>query len=200
MGADNQVSLEMITSKLQGCGMEMPLSKFVELNLDVLKEFKKYRVPLKFQANVVSKAINKSVSVASLSVALSRLNGNSNESHKIIIMEKKEPARFVDKEAKLILGSQTEKEKIIKNGVMVGFKDVKIDWRGLAPNESVSSWIIEYKDRLVAINHLGWRWSQIAVAINEHLSLQKGISANTLTSVISIANKKITINKQTNLK
>lgn len=198
MSADNQVSLDVLTSRLQGCGMGMPLSKFVELNLPVLKDLKKYHVPLKFQADLVGKAINKTVSVASLSVALSRLSNTSNEDHRVVIMEKQDSARFVDKEAKLTLGSQTEKEKIIKNGVMMGFKDVKIDWRGLAPNESVSSWIIEYKDRLVAINHLGWRWSQIAVAINEHLSLQKGISANTLTSVISIANKKITINKQTN--
>ncbi len=198
MGTDNQVSLDSLTSKLQGCGMGIPLSKFVELNLPVLKEFKKFHVPLKFQAEIIGKAINKTVSVASLSVAVSRLSVNSNEETKVVIMEKQESARFVDKEAKLVLGSQTEKERIIKNGVMMGFKDVKIDWRGLAPNESVSSWIVEYKDRLIAINHLGWRWVQIASAINEHLSLQKRISANTLTSVISIANKKITTNKQTN--
>lgn len=198
MSADSQVSLESLTLKLQGSGMGMSLSKFVELNLPVLKEFKKFHVPLKFQAEIIGKAINKTVSVASLSVAVSRLNSTSSEESKVVIMQKQESARFVNKEAKLILGSQTEKEKIIKNGVMMGFKDVKIDWRGLAPNESISSWIVEYKDRLIAINHLGWRWGQIASAISEHLSLQKKISANTLTSVISIANKKITINKQTN--
>lgn len=198
MSANNQISLESITSKLQGSGIRMPLSKFVELNLSVLKEFKNFHIPLKVQAEIVSKAINKNVSVASLSVAISRLNVNYNKNTKVVIIEKKESARFVNKEAKLVLGSQTEKEKIIKNGVITGYKDVKIDWRGLALNESISNWIIEYKDRLIAINHIGWRWGQIASAINEHLSLQKGISANTLTSVISIANKKITTNKQKN--
>lgn len=198
MSANNQISLESITSKLQGSGIRMPLSKFVELNLSVLKEFKNFHIPLKVQAEIVSKAINKNVSVASLSVAISRLNVNYNKNTKVVIIEKKESARFVNKEAKLVLGSQTEKEKIIKNGVITGYKDVKIDWRGLALNESISNWIIEYKDRLIAINHIGWRWGQIASAINEHLSLQKGISANTLTSVISIANKKITANKQAN--
>lgn len=198
MSIEKRVTLDDLSSQLQGCGMGMSLSKFVELNLSVLKEFKKFHVPLKFQAEIISKAINKTVSVASLSVAVSRLSSTTNEETKIVIMEKQESARFVNKEAKLILGSQTEKEKIIKNGVVMGFKDVKIDWRGLAPKESVSNWIVEYKDRLIAINHLGWRWGQIASAINEHLSLQKKISANTLTSVISIANKKITTNKQTN--
>ena len=198
MSTCNQISLDVLTSNLQGCGMGMPLSKFVELNLSVLKELKKYHVSMKLQAELVGKSINKTVSVASLSVALSRLSVTSKEKNRVVIMEKQAPSRFVDKEAKLTLGSQIEKEKIIKNGVMMGFKDVKIDWRGLDSHESISSWIIEYKDRLVAINRLGWRWGQIATAINEHLSLQKMISANTLTSVISIANKKITTTQQTN--
>lgn len=110
-------------------------------------------------------------------------------------MEKKIPSRFVPKDSKLTLGGQFEKQQIIRNGVVVGLKDVQIDWRGLYPNESISNWIVEHKDKLIGVNNLGWRWEQIAEAISEHLSLSNPISKNTLTSVISISNKKNHLNK-----
>jgi hypothetical protein len=110
-------------------------------------------------------------------------------------VEKNFPERFVDKNAKLILGAQKEKTRIIKNGVLK-VEESLIDWRGLAPNEKISNWILEYKDRLIAINLTGWRWKQIVEAVNEHLNLSKKISVNTLTSLISLANKKIVSEKE----
>lgn len=197
MSINNQVTLDDLASQLQGSGMGMSLSKFVELNFNVIKEFKKFHVPLKTQAEIIGKAIDKNVSVSSLAVAVSRLNSNLTEDTSInFVIEKKISQRFVDKNAKLIFGTQKEIVKVIKNNV-VKEEERTIDWRGLAPNENISSWILEYKDKLVAINSTGWRWKQIAEAINEHLSLNQKISTNTLTSIISLANKKI-VKKQTN--
>ncbi len=192
MNNTENISLEKLTESLQGCDLDMPLSKFVKLNLPIFNEFKKFGIPMKVQAEIVEKSINKTVSVSSLAVAISRLSASKNISKNVVIMEKKIPTRFVNKEAKLTLGSQFEKKQIIKNGVVVGLTDVQIDWRGIAPDESVSSWIFEYKDKLIAINKLGWRWAQIAEAITKHLSLKSPLAKNTLTSVVSIANKKIT--------
>lgn len=199
MSIEKQVTLDDLSSQLQGCGMGMPLSKFVEINLSVLKEFKKFHVPLKTQAEIISKAINKTVSVSSLAVAMSRLNSSYEENNPInFTIEKKISERFVNKNAKLIFGKQTEKIEVIgKHGKKI--EERTIDWRGLAPNENISSWILEYKDKLVAINSTGWRWKQIAEAINEHLSLKQKISTNTLTSIISLANKRIVKNKQNNI-
>lgn len=193
MKQENYSNVEDLFSKLRGNGSEIPLSKFVELNLSILNELKKIHIPLNEQAKRISEKINKKVSPASLSVAMSRLNCREEKNSNIVIMEKKEVNRFVSKSAILTLGSQVEKEKIIKNGIFEGYKDKVIDWRGLHPNENISNWIMEYKEKLIAINHTGWRWVQIAEAINNHLSLNKKISVNTLTSIISISNKK---NKQ----
>ena len=187
---DNNNLVENLFSKLQGHSLGMSLSKFVELNLSILNELKELKVPLKVQSEFIENFIKKKVSPASLSVAMSRLNSSSGQNTNIIIMEKKIPSRFVPKDAKLTLGGQFEKQQIIRNGVVVGLKDVQIDWRGLYPNESISNWIIEHKDKLIGVNNLGWRWEQIAEAISEHLSLSNPISKNTLTSVISISNKK----------
>ena len=96
-------------------------------------------------------------------------------------MRKETNTRFVSKDAILTLGVQ----KTVKPGKVP--TEVLIDWRGLQLNESVSSWIKEYKNHLVAINLTGWRWGQIAHAINRHLGLKKEISASTLTSIISLA-------------
>ncbi|MBC7476382.1 MAG: hypothetical protein H7263_19020 [Candidatus Sericytochromatia bacterium] len=181
-------TLEKFTSKLQGAGIGMALSKFVELNISVFQEFKKFHIPQKKQAEIISAIIGKIVSVSSLAVALSRLKPKPSDKSNIIIMEKLTTTRFVSKEAKLILGTQKEKIETIKNGISK-FEERTIDWRGLASGESVSSWIIEYKDRLIGINLTGWRWKQIAEAINEHLRLSQKLSTNTLTSIISLANR-----------
>lgn len=193
MNNDKQVSLEFLKAQLQGAGMGMPLSKFVELNLPILKEFKKFHVPLKTQVLIIEDLINKPVSVSSLSVALSRLN-NVNNKDDIVFIDKKISERFVPKSSKLTLGGQKERIKEIntKNGIRkTEEKEILIDWRGLSPNENISSWILEYKEKLIAINLTGWRWKQITEAINEHLNLQKKISVNTLTSIISLSNKRI---------
>lgn len=199
MSIEKQRTLDDLSSQLQGCGMGMPLSKFVELNLSVLKEFKKFHVPLKTQSEIISKAINKTVLVSSLAVAISRLNSSSEENNPInFTIKKKISERFVDKNAKLIFGTQKEIVKVTRGNITKD-EERTIDWRGLAPNENISNWILEYKDKLVAINSTGWRWKQIAEAINEHLSLKQKISTNTLTSIISLANKKIVKNKQINI-
>lgn len=189
MGSEIQVTIDNLISQLQGCGMDMPLSKFTELNISILKEFKKFHVPLKNQAEIISKEINRTVSVSSLAVAMSRLSPSKGRSEQVIIMEKKIQERFVDKSAKLILGTQKEIIKISKGGVTKN-QELLIDWRGLAPNENISSWILEYKDKLVAINATGWRWKQIAEAISNHLMLKQELATNTLTSIISLSNKK----------
>lgn len=199
MSIEKQVTLDDLSSQLQGCDMGMPLSKFVELNLIVLKEFKKFHIPLKTQSEIISKAINKTISISSLAVAISRLNSSSEENNPVTFtIEKKISERFVDKNVKLIFGKQKETIKITKGNV-TKYEERTIDWRGLAPNENISSWILEYKDKLVAINLTGWRWKQIAEAINQHLSLKRKISTNTLTSIISLANKKNAKNKQINI-
>lgn len=199
MSIEKQVTLDDLTSQLQGCGMGMSLSKFVELNLSILKEFKKFHVPLKTQAEIIGRAINKKVSVSSLAVAVSRLNSSSTQNNPTnFTIEKKISERFVDKNAKLIFGTQKEIVKVTKGNITKD-EERTIDWRGLAPNENISSWILEYKDKLIAINSTGWRWKQIAEAINEHLSLKQKVSTNTLTSIISLANKKIVKNKQINI-
>lgn len=187
---ENEHAIANLVSMLQGCGTDIPLSKFVEINFSIFQEFRKIYLPQKRQAEIATSAIGKPVSVSSLAVTLARLNGSTKKGNSnVIIMEKKISTRFVSKDAKLIFGTQKEKVKVTKNGI-IQFEDKLIDWRGIAPNESISSWIQEYKDKLIAINLTGWRWSQIAEAINEHLSLSKKISANTLTSVITLANKK----------
>lgn len=180
--------LENFKAKLQGAGMSMALSSFVELNILVFQEFKKFHIPQKKQAEIISTMTGSPVLVSSLAVALSRLKPKTLGKPNIIIMEKLTTTRFVSKEAKLILGSQKEKIEITKNGISF-LKQRTIDWRGLAIGESLSSWIIEYKDRLTGINLTGWRWKQIANAITEHLRLSKKLSTNTLTSIISIDNK-----------
>lgn len=190
MNTDKQISLDDLISQLQGCGMGLSLSKFVELNLPVFRQFKKLHVPQKRQADIVAKSIDKPVSVSSLAVALSRLKTNSdNKPGNVVIMKKLIPTRFVEKNAKLVFGVQKETVEITKNNITKTEERV-IDWRGLAPNENITSWVLEYKEKLKGINKTGWRWNQIAEAINEHLSLEKKISVNTLTSIISLANKK----------
>lgn len=184
--------LDRLVSQFKSIGLGLSLSKFVSVNLHILLEIKKLNVPLKKQSEIVSGAINKNVSGASLSVAISRLNNNSNNiKENIVIIKKPIAERFVDKNAKLIFGTQKEIINIKnKNGVNKE-EERLIDWRGLAPNENISSWILEYKNKLIAINLTGWRWKQIAEAINEHLSLERKISVNTLTSIISLSNNKI---------
>lgn len=190
MEDENKTVLEHIESQIKGSGVEMALSKFVELNLESFQRLKEYHVPLKKQAQIASLATKKSVSVSSLAVALSRLQAPSKHAlQEKSVITKTINKRFVDKSAKLILGTQKEEVKIIKNGIAKTEQRV-IDWRGLAPEENVASWILEYKGRLAGINATGWRWAQITQAINEHLNLKKQISVNTLTSIISISNKK----------
>lgn len=193
-----RTDLEELSNKFQGFGVNMPLSKFVELNFNTIKEFKRIHVPLKTLAKIISSGIGKNVSVSSLAVAISRLNPNTSKPNQVnFIIEKKISTRFVDNNAKLIFGTQKETARIIK-GSTTKHEERLIDWRGLAPNENISSWILEYKDKLIAINLTGWRWKQISDAINEHLSLNPKISTNTLTSIISIANKKDLAFKQLN--
>lgn len=176
-------SLDNLISQLQGRGLGLTLSRFVKLNLDVLIKIRKLGISLSRQAKIVEDAIGngKSVVPTTFSVAMSRLTPLKEKlPANIVIMEKEIVEKFVEKNVPLTLGSQKEK--------VPGKKDKLIDWRGLGENESVSSWVIEYKDRLIAINKTGWRWKQIAGAVSEHL--EKKISTNTLTSIICLANKK----------
>lgn len=187
--------LEKLVSQLKGVGIGLSLSKFVELNFLILTEIRNLYVPLKRQAEIVEQSIDKPVSMASLSVAMSRLKPHKNNSEikkdNVIVMKTSLKTRFVDKNAILTLGTQKETIRTLKNGVIDKENEVLIDWRGLAPKETVSNWILDYKDSLTALNLTGWRWSQIAEAINKHLELNKTISTNTLTSIISLSNKKI---------
>lgn len=195
---DNE--LDKLVSQLKGVGIGLSLSKFVALNYFILNEIRNLYVPLKKQAEIVEKSINKPVSMASLSVAMSRLKPSElieeEEDKKVVIMKTSNKDRFVPKESVLTLGTQKEVKKIFKNGLVDKEEEVLIDWRGLAPGESVTSWIKEYQQKLVAINLTGWRWIQIAEAINQHLNLKKKISKNTLTSILSLANKKVVKHKQ----
>lgn len=195
---DNE--LDKLVSQFKGVGIGLSLSKFVALNYFILNEIRNLYVPLKKQAEIVENCINKPVSMASLSVAMSRLKPveliDDNKEDKVVIMRTANKNRFVPKDSILTLGSQKEVKKIFKNGVVDKEEEVLIDWRGLAPGESITSWIKEYQNKLVAINLTGWRWIQIAEAINQHLNLKKKISKNTLTSILSLANKKVVKNKQ----
>lgn len=193
MNLNEKNELDELLTHLKGVGLNLSLSKFVTLNYSVLIEIKKLYVPLKIQAEIVEKAIGKSVSMASLSVAMSRLKPEevaAFKNEKAVIMRTTNTNRFFPKESVLTLGTQKEVIKIIKGGILIREEEALIDWRGLAPGENITNWIKEYQNRLIAINKTGWRWTQIAKAINEHLSLQKKISANTLTSIISLSNKK----------
>lgn len=193
MNLNEQNDLDKLTSQLKGVGIGLSLSKFVALNYSVLLEIRNLYVPLKTQAEIVEKSINKPVSMASLSVAMSRLKpeelNEDSKANKVVIMRTANTERFVSKDAILTLGSQKEIIKTIKNGV-VKEEEILIDWRGLAPGENITNWVKEYQNKLIAINKTGWRWKQIAEAINEHLSLKKKISVNTLTSILSLSHKK----------
>lgn len=180
---EHSQDLDFLISQLKGIGLGLTLSKFVKLNLEILLKIRGLGISLNRQAKIVEDAIGSGVSVAptSFSVAMSRLTPLKEKlPANIVIMEKKITGSFVNSDVVLTLGSQVEK--------VPGKKDVKIDWRGLKDKESISSWVLEYKDRLMAINQTGWRWKQIAVAISAHLGKQ--ISTNTLTSIICLANKK----------
>lgn len=193
------ITLEDLVSRLRGQNMGLSLSKFVKLNLNIYSQFKELHIPQKKQAEITSEALRKEVSVSSLAVALSRLTPSPihTKENQVVIMQKPIVERFVQKNVKLTLGAQKEKIEIIgKNGKTV--EDRLIDWRGLAPGESISSWVLDYKHKLTAINKTGWRWAQIAEAINEHLGLKNKISVNTLTSIISLSNKKIIKNQHIN--
>lgn len=193
-----KITLEDLVAKLSGENMGLSLSKFLKLNLPIYSQFKQLHIPQKTQAEITSKALNKNVSVSSLAVALSRLTPSAEHTNtQVVIMKKPIAERFVQKNVKLTLGSQKETVKTVgKNGKTV--EEKIIDWRGLAPNESLSHWVLEYKNRLVAINKTGWRWEQIAQAVSEHLGLTNKLKTNTLTSIISLSNKKIIKNTQTN--
>lgn len=197
---DNE--LDKLVSQLKGVGIGLSLSKFVTLNYSILNDIRNLYVPLKKQAEIVEKSINKPVSMASLSVAISRLKPveliDDTKEDKVVIMRTANKNRFVPKESILTLGGQKEVKKIFKNGLVDKEEEVLIDWRSLAPSESVTNWIKEYQNKLIAINLTGWRWIQIAEAINEHLNLKKKISKNTLTSILSLVNKKVVKNKQIN--
>lgn len=193
MDLNEQNDLDKLTSQLKGVGIGLSLSKFVTLNYSILLEIRNLYVPLKTQAEIVQKSIGKPVSMASLSVAMSRLKpediNEESKANKVVIMRTANKERFVPKDAILTLGSQKEIIKTIKQGVAKE-EELLIDWRGLAPGENITSWVKEYQNRLIAINQTGWRWKQIADAINEHLSLKKEISVNTLTSILSLSHKK----------
>lgn len=185
MKLKEQNDLDKLVSKLKGVGIGLSLSKFVSLNYSLLYEIRNLYVPLKIQAEIVEKSIGKPVSMASLSVAMSRIKpGSSSKEKNVVIMKTANKNRFVSKDAILTLGVQ--KEIFIDDTNTE--REILIDWRGLAPNENISSWIKEYQYKLEAINLTGWRWKQIARAISEHLD--KKISPNTLTSIICLANKK----------
>ena len=176
-------SLDNLISQLQGRGLGLTLSRFVKLNLDVLIKIRKLGISLNRQAKIVEEAIGsgKTIAPTSFSVAMSRLTPlKEKRPNNIVIMEKEIIGNFVDSKVKLTLGTQKEK--------VPGKKDRLIDWRGLNEKESISNWVLEYKDKLIAINQTGWRWKQIAGAISEHL--EKDIATNTLTSIICLANKK----------
>ena len=192
MNLNEQNDLDKLTSQLKGVGLDLSLSKFVTLNYSILIEIKKLYIPLKIQADIVQKSINKPVSMASLSVAMSRLKPKELDDYKennVIIIRTANKERFVPKNLMLTLGTQKEIIKTIKNGV-VKEEEILIDWRGLAPGETITSWVKDYQNRLIAINKTGWRWKQITDAINEHLSIKKKISVNTLTSILSLSQKK----------
>ncbi len=169
----------------------LPLSKVVDLNFNVFSQWKSEHLSLEKQVEVLAFCLNKKFSVSALSVALSRARsrkyGNKNLEKNVMIIEKTINSRFVEKNAILTLGSQKEKIYDPKTDT---YKDALIDWRGLQPSESMSSWITDYREKLIAINLTGWRWEQIADAINKHLSLKKKISKNTLTSLISLSKNK----------
>lgn len=177
--------IHILTSRLKA-HVDMPLSVFVQENLDVFHEIKTLKIPLRRQAYIASHKLGRPISVSSLAVAISRLKVSSKPKPPVIIMVKHTRERFVPKGAILTLGGQ----KTIKEGKTP--TEVLIDWRGLNINESVSSWVSEYKNHLVAINMTGWRWSQIASAVNRHLDLKKPISTSTLTSIISLSNHSTT--------
>lgn len=177
--------LNNLTSSLKGVKMGLSLSKFVTLNYSILIEMKNLHVPLKGIVKIIENSINKPVSVASFSVAMSRVKPSEPSKEKnIVIMRTSNKKRFVPKDAVLTLGMQKE---IVRDNFN-NEKEVLIDWRGLAPGEKMSAWVKEYQDKLIAINLTGWRWKQIAKAISKHLD--KEISTNTLTSIICLANKK----------
>lgn len=193
MNLNEQNDLDKLISQLKGVGIGLSLSKFVTLNYSVLLEIRNLYIPLKTQAEIVEKSIGKAVSMASLSVAMSRLKpeelDEDSKVNKVVIMRTANKERFVPKDAILTLGSQKEIIKTVKNGVAKE-EEILIDWRGLAPSENITNWIKEYQTRLIAINKTGWRWKQIADAINDHLNLKKKISVNTLTSILSLSHKK----------
>jgi hypothetical protein len=193
MNLSEQNDLDKLTGQLKGVGLGLSLSKFVTLNYPILLEIRNLYIPLKTQAEIVQQSIGKPVSMASLSVAMSRLKPEGLDEepkvNKVIVMRTANMERFVSKNANLTLGGQKEIIKINKNGI-IKEEEVLIDWRGLAPGENITSWVKEYQNKLVAINSTGWRWKQIADAINKHLNLKKKISVNTLTSILSLSNKK----------
>ena len=179
-------SLDKYCSLFKG-NSTMSLAGFVEVNLSVLHELKELHIS---KDKIVGNVLGRDISVSALAVAMSRLKPSGEKNSQVVIMEKTSQNRFVPKDARLFLGGQTEKQKIVRKGVVMGYRDVLIDWRGLHPGETVSSWIGEYRDRLIGINHLGWRWRQIADAINRHLNLTKKITTSTVTSIICLSNKK----------
>jgi hypothetical protein len=67
--------LDKLTSMLQGSGMGIALSKFVEMNFSVIQEFKKFHVPLKKQSEIISISINKPVSSFSI-IEFLQIRGN----------------------------------------------------------------------------------------------------------------------------
>lgn len=174
----------------ESIGLGLSLAKFAEINFDAFKRLSKAGVPLKVQAEYTKNVLKKPVTASTLKVAISRLNKaaglSGKEKENVYIVKKDEKARFMPLDAKLRL----EGFKLTKKGKKTeGDIEYPIAWRSKKDDESLSSWIADYKDEFHAINAKGWRWAQIAEAITEYLELTTPLKENTLTSIVSLLNK-----------
>lgn len=164
------------------------LTKFINLNKEILQEMEEKKIHKTIQVKIISEILNRDISLNSYCVAISRNKENKKkEFSEFVIVERDKGRRFVDKNAILTLGGQVERIQKVNSEKI---EERLIDWRGLHKGESVSSWVLEYKRQLQGLNKTGWRWSQIADAVSEHLKLKKKIHKNTITSFMTIYKNK----------
>lgn len=169
---------------------EISLPKFIQLNYDLMKEMTDNNLSKLKQSEMVSIFLERVVSKEALSVALSRYKHSIKErvDGQFIIINNNRKSRFVNKDAVLTLGGQTEIIQTVKRNGTIKQEEKVIDWRGLHYRETVSSWVKEYQNQLIIINKNGWRWVQIAAAVSNHLNIK--INKDTLTALITIYKNK----------
>lgn len=189
----------MIEEFDENCGYTLPkapfkmtLSKFVKKNLDIILKMKDDGMMGADLSKSISAALGVAVTAKAVSLAIARAKvATSAPAKKEASTPPVRKSKFVPKTSTLILSTQEmaieELDKVSGNVI----KKTKImDWRGLLPNESLSSWVFFHKSQLIYLNKgYGYRWSQIADAISMHLDLNPKLSQNSLSSILCLINQ-----------